>query len=124
IQLATCSYSAYRPGMGAPVRITLGVPRQLPPGRWRWPYLAEAAPRGWYFRAAPEQFDACYASQLNRFAADIETKPAWLAERYPGQPLVACCFERRVSEGDCHRLAFGRWLQDRLGIEVPELDPR
>jgi hypothetical protein len=122
--IATCSYAAYHPAMGAPVRITLGVPRQLPPGRWRWPFLSEAAPKPWYFRSAPEKFDRCYRDQLARFADDIETKLTWLAARYPGQALVCLCYERRVSEGDCHRLLFSRWLQDRLGQEVPELDPR
>jgi hypothetical protein len=110
--------------MGAPVRITLGVPRQLPPGRWRWPFLSEAAPKPWYFRAGPEKFGRYYLAQLERFADDITRKLGWLAERYPGQPIVACCFERRVTEGDCHRLLFGRWLQDRLGQEVRELDRR
>jgi hypothetical protein len=122
--IATCSYGAYDPRMGAGVRITLGVPRQLPPGRFRWPFLSEAAPKPWYFRSAPEKFDRMYRAQLERFADDIETKLGWLAGRYPGQALVACCFERRVSEGDCHRLLLGRWLQDRLGQEVRELDPR
>jgi hypothetical protein len=125
--LATCSFGAYHPRMGAGVRVTLGVPRFPPPpmpGRFRWPYLAEAAPRGWYFRASPQKFERCYLSQLNHFAGDIEMKLGWLAERFPDSPLIACCFERRVSEGECHRLLFGRWLQDRLGTEVPELDPR
>jgi hypothetical protein len=121
-QLATCSYAAYREAMGAGVRITLGVPRQLPPGRFRWPYLSEAAPKPWYFRAAAAKFDRYYLAQLDRFANDIETKLGWIAERYPG-PIVALCFERKVQPGECHRLLFGRWLEQRLGIEVPELDP-
>jgi hypothetical protein len=124
VKIATCSYGAHRPAMGAGVRITLGVPHQLPPGRFRWPFVSELAPRPWYFRAGPEKFASCYLSQLARFADDIEIKLGWLAERYPGQALIACCFERRVSEGECHRLLFSRWLQDRLGIDVPELDPR
>jgi hypothetical protein len=123
--IRTCSYAAWRPEMGQPVRITLGLPRwPHPPGRERWPFLAEAAPAGWYFRSAPEKFARCYVAQLDRLAGDIETKLGWLAERYPGQALFACCFERRVSEGDCHRLLLSRWLHDRLGLDVPELDPR
>lgn len=122
--LATCSYAGWRPEHGTPVRITLGQPRwPSPPGRERWPFLAELAPRGWYFRAGPEKFAACYLSQLNRFAADIETKLGWLAERYDG-PITLCCFERRVQPGDCHRLLAAEWLRDRLGLDVPELDPR
>jgi hypothetical protein len=126
LALATCSFAAYTERMGAGVRITLGVPRWPPPpgGRMRWPYLAEASPRGWYYKAAPEKFTACYLSQLHRFAADIDRKLIWLADRYPGQTLIACCFERRVGPHDCHRLDFGRWYEERTGQPVPELDPR
>jgi hypothetical protein len=120
--LATCSFGAYRPTMGIGVRITLGAPRTLPPGRWRWPYLAELAPRPWYFRAAPEKFGRMYLAQLERFADDILTKLGWLTAEYG--PCTLLCFERRVSgPTDCHRRAAAGWLQDRLGIEIPELDP-
>jgi hypothetical protein len=122
--ISTCSFAAYQPGMGAGVRITLGVPRQLPPGRWRWPYLAELAPRSHYFRAGPEKFAARYVAQLDRLADDIETKLGWLAERYDG-PLVLCCFERRVSgPNDCHRRRWADWWTERTGQPVPELDGR
>jgi hypothetical protein len=112
--------------MGAGVRITLGVPRQLPPGRWRWPHLAEAAPKPWYFRAGPERFTAAYLAQLNRFADDIDRKLAWLADAYPDQPITLLCFDRRVGDGGtfCHRLLFSRWWTERTGQPVPELDPR
>jgi hypothetical protein len=107
--------------MGTGVRITLGVPRQLPPGRFRWPFLAELAPRPWYYRAAPEKFDRYYRAQLDRFAEDILTKITWLTEAFG--PVTLCCFERKVQPGECHRLIAAEWLQNRLGIEVPELDP-
>ncbi len=124
VNLATSSYAAWQPEDGTPVRITLGLPRwPRPPGRERWIYVSEVAPRPWYFRAAPEKFDRMYLSQLDRLAADIETKLAWLAERFDG-PLVLCCFERKVRPGDCHRLLFSRWWTERTGQPVPELDPK
>jgi hypothetical protein len=95
--LATCSFAAYQPRMGTGVRIALGVPRQLPPGRWHWPFVAELAPRPWYFRAAAEKFDRHYLAQLDRLADDIETKLGWLAERYG--PLVLCCFRVQGQRG-------------------------
>jgi len=122
-QLATCSFAAYQPRMGTGVRITLGVPWKLPPGRWHWPYLAELAPRPWYFRAAPEKFDTCYLAQLDKLAEDIDLKLTWLAQRYPGQTLIALCYERRVrGPQDCHRRLWADWHEARTGQHVPELD--
>jgi hypothetical protein len=121
LALATCSFAAYEPRMGMGVRITLSPPQWPPPpgGRARWIYLAELAPRGWYFRSA--RFDQHYIRQLNRFAADIERKLGWLAEAFG--PVTLCCYERRVLPGECHRLIAAEFVSNLLGIEVPELDP-
>jgi hypothetical protein len=122
--LATCSYSAYRQEMGTPVRITLGIPRWPdPPGRQHWIFVSELAPRWAYFHAEPDVFERRYRAQLERHQTDILDKLAWLAGRFG--PLTLCCFERHVSwPADCHRRIAAMWLQDRLGVEVPELDPR
>jgi hypothetical protein len=120
-QFLTCSYSAFRPDMGTPVRITLGGPRQPEPtGRAHWLYVAELAPRGWYFRSA--EFDRHYTAQLDRYAAGIEEKLTRLGEA-TGSPLVLLCFERRIrGPADCHRRSFAQWWQERTGQQVPELD--
>lgn len=126
IQLATCSYAGRREHMGTPVRITLGQPRwPRPPGRERWPFLAELSPRPAYFRRSRETFTAAYLAQLDRLADDIERKFGWLADRFDG-PAVLCCFERGPLTDDnwCHRRLAAAWLSDRLGIEIPELDGR
>jgi hypothetical protein len=125
MQLATCSYAAYKPEFGTPVRITLGSPRRPEPtGREQWLFVAELAPRGWYFKAGPARFDACFTAQLDRHGDLIEEKLGWLADRCD-LPLVLLCYERRVSVSgrDCHRLLVGRWWTARHpGQEVPELD--
>jgi hypothetical protein len=122
--ISTGSYAGWRPEHGTPVRITLGIPRwPRPPGRERWIYLAELAPRPWYFRAAPEKFDRMFRAQMDRLAADIVEKLTWITGKYG--PCSLLCYERRVrGPQDCHRRAAARWLEDRLGIEVPELDGR
>lgn len=108
--------------MGQPVRITLGQPRRPEPtGLERWIFIAELAPRGYYFRAEPTVFDARYAAQLDRFADDIDAKLKILNEAFGRISLL--CYERRVTGRQCHRLAFGRWWEARTGQEVPELDP-
>ncbi len=120
MNLATCSYSAWRAGYGQPIRVTLGKPRwPEPTGRAQWVYFSELAPKPWYWRSA--RFDTYYRRQLDRFAEDIEMKVAWLAERFG--PITLLCYERRVLPGECHRLIAGEWISKRLGIEVPELDP-
>jgi hypothetical protein len=121
LDLSTTSYADWRPAMGTPVRITLGMPRQPPPGRERWIYLAELAPRGWYFRQP--DYARHYLAQLDRHANDIERKLGWLSDQFG--PLVLCCFERRpktrpITAEDCHRRHFAAWWQARTGQPVPE----
>lgn len=121
--ITTGSYAGWRPEHGTPVRVTLGIPRwPRPPGRERWIYLAELAPRPWYFRAAPEKFDRYYLAQLDRLAADIETKLGWLAERFEAVSML--CYERRITgPSSCHRRLWADWHEARTGQHVPELDP-
>lgn len=123
--ITTGSYAGWRPEHGTPVRITLGQPRwPRPPGRERWIYLAELAPRPGYFRAAPEKFDRMFRAQMDRLAADILAKLTWITDEYG--PCSLLCFERRVRPGpqDCHRRIAAEFIENRLGIEVRELDPR
>lgn len=118
--IVTSSYSDWRPRMGVPVRITLGRPRQPhPAGRQQWPFLAELAPAGWYFRAEQEKFGRCYVSQLNRFADDIELKIGWLLDEYGDIALL--CYERPGQF--CHRRLFAAWWQERTGQQIPEGSP-
>ena len=108
--------------MPVPVRITLG--QQVwwtPPGRARWLFLAELAPRRSYFRADAATFDREYLAQLERHAGDIEAKLGWLTGAYGD--ICLCCFERRVrGPADCHRRLFAGWWEQRTGEVVPELD--
>lgn len=118
--ISTSSYAAFRAGRdGTPVRVTLGRPRMPEPaGRRVWIYLAEAAPRGWYFNLGPAGFDRHYLRQLDRLGDCIEVKLGWL----PG-PVCLLCYERRVrGPADCHRRLFADWWTARTGAEVPELD--
>jgi len=103
VTVTTGSYAGWRPDHGAPARITLGLPRWRPPGREQWPYLAELAPRPWYFRAAQEKFDRMYRAQLDRLAGDIERKLGWLSEAYG--PLALLCYERGVRSASASRCA-------------------
>jgi hypothetical protein len=103
-EIATCSYSAFRPQFGTPVRITLGGPRRPEPtGREHWLFVAELAPKGRYFKAPPDVFAREYLAQIERLAENIEAKLGYLTTAFG--PVTLLCYERAVREepGDCHR---------------------
>jgi hypothetical protein len=121
-QLFTCSYAAFKPEMRTPVRITLGGPRRPEPtGRDHWLYVAELAPKGWYFKAPADVFARRCTEQLDRLADDIDAKLAWLTEEFGG-PIVLLCWEKRVRGPEDCRRRWAAWWTERTGIEVPELD--
>jgi hypothetical protein len=131
-QIKTCSYTGYRRDFGTAIRITLGIPRfiHLPDPRYsaysRWPYIEELAPRREYFSAPEAEFDARYLDQLSRSAADIFRKLSWFAAEGMAEhgSIVLLCFEKRINgPHDCHRRLAANWLSERLGIEIPEMDP-
>lgn len=122
MEIATCSYAAFMPTMGTPIRISLGGPRRPEPtGRERWLYVAELAPAGWYLNAGPDDFTRHYTAQLDLKTDDIETKLGLLADEFG--PLVLCCWERQITGPECHRRLFSQWYEARHpGQSVPELD--
>ena len=121
--LATCSYYEFRPSMGQPVRISLGIPRfkiswELP-SRCLW----ELTPRGRYFHAEPAEFARQYLAQLDRYGTarlhEIFTALA------TGNPLILLCFETNVRSGaDCHRRLFAEWWLEQTGEAIPEIEER
>lgn len=119
--LATCSFYEFRPDMGQPVRISLGVPKfRL---SWRLPSvrLEELTPRGWYFRAPPEVFARKFLEQLDQVGVD-RLRGIFEDTLEGDGPLVLLCFERDVRSGnDCHRRRFADWWQKNTGEFVPEL---
>lgn len=126
-KLVTCSYAAYRRDMGTAVRITLSAPRyiKLPDPRYSkyryWPYLAELAPRRDYFNAPEAEFDRRYLQQLDQLAADIYRKLTWIEPE--SGALALLCFEKQISgPHDCHRRLAANWLEERLGVEIREMD--
>jgi hypothetical protein len=124
--IVTCSWSAYRREMGACVRISLGVPRvKLPDPRYteraHYLYVAELAPRRAYWNAPPDEFDRCYLEQLGQLADSIDAKLSAIPPEHGALALL--CWERRITGPECHRRLAAAWLEQRYGIEVPELDP-
>ena len=124
--LYTCSYSAWRPEHGLPVRTSLGKPKWLPEAA-SWPLLWEITPRGHYFKAPTEVYDAEYLAQLERYGARRiarrlgEIARSGFAE--PAERLVLLCFESpETAEWACHRRTFAAWWLRQTGERVEELD--
>lgn len=119
VQLATCSWRAYRPEMGVAVRITLG----RPPHWFKHPHeeVRLLAPPPAVFRLeSDEAFTEGYERHLERVGVDrLRVEFRELSERHEGRRLVLCCFEARVEE--CHRGQFARYWEAQTGEAVPEL---
>jgi len=91
------------------VAISQGVPRWYKGRR----YMTLAPPR-WFLNAKdPELFDREYRKQLD--ALDAQQVAGDL-----GPDAILLCWESFNVR--CHRRLVAEWLEERLGIIVPELD--
>jgi hypothetical protein len=95
--LHTCSYRAWRPELGQPVRTSLGKPKWLLPEAASWPVLWEATPRSDYFDASAAEFDRRYIGQLERYGARrIARRLGEIAHQTGAGVLLLCCFRGRA----------------------------
>lgn len=123
--IATCSYSRWSPEVGVPLVTSIGQPKWEP-----WPtahQIDDLKPFGIFRRMDDKPLEeriAAYHSRLDGRRGQIEKRFADLAERYPGQPLVVCCWCNLLAEDvgrrGCHRRWFAEWMLDRFGLAVPE----
>lgn len=123
LDLVTCSYSAYRPEMGLPVAISVGLPKWF-----KFPYhvVKPLAPYGIFNNEAMKEAGrgarhAAYKQRLDIQQTDM-FKQLWdLTEMYPDVPLVMMCYEN-VHKGEvCHRRWAADWFLSEHGIIVPEV---
>jgi len=118
----TCSYRAWRPELGQPVRTSLGKPKWLLPEAASWPLLWEATPRGWYLRAHPEAYEDAYLDQLERYGPKrIARRMADITRQTGAATLVLCCFEADPER--CHRALFAAWWLLATGERITEVQP-
>jgi hypothetical protein len=121
--LATCTYQEFRPDMGHPVRTTVGAPRfQL--GYALVGHATLLTPRRAMLGLSYEAYKPRYLRLLDSAGIDaIRAELDEIADGLAGgRPLVLLCFDRLDRAGSwCHRSMAAAWLQERTGIEVPEL---
>lgn len=122
VELATCSYSEFRPDMGLGVRISLGTPRWIKRAE-PWPYVPELAPGRSYLNVADESvFLDRYLTQMrSNGVAAIRARFDHLAGQHDAQRLVLLCFEKLSTGKTCHRRYFASWWHTETGQQVPEL---
>jgi len=119
MKFATCSWRAYRPEMGVPVRITLGRPPRW--FRHEHEEIRLLAPPPTVFRLRDDAaFEAAYGRHLEAVGTErLVRRFRDLSEKHDGRRLVLLCFEADVAQ--CHRGQFGTWWWSKTGQEVPEL---
>lgn len=129
IEIATCSYSQYKPEMGLPVRTSVG------PSKWpRFdfiPHWTNVTPLPYTLRLPKPRYEEIYMKMLDDHGLEVLTEDLeWIQdswyEEYPDSPihprLVFMCFENLGTPGKwCHRQMFATWWETHTGQEVREL---
>lgn len=123
VELATSSYRQFRPGMGVPVRITLGKPRFRLGYEYEEIRLLAPPPRVFALRDEAE-FKAAYRQHLDAVGMErLRRVFERVGGEHSGQRLVLLCFENVLAGESCHRRMFAQWWKEQTGQDVPELDP-
>lgn len=127
-RLATCSYRAFRPAMGVPVRTSIGGYRARLAGDVPQEYVKALTPFGVfgvYGDPAAPRWEAAYRDRLERNAEGLAADLDRLTAAHPGRALVLLCFEdvHGATRNVCHRTMAARWLAEVWGLDVPELSP-
>jgi hypothetical protein len=116
-QIMTASWFAKLPPGAAPVGISRGVPRS----KAGYQRLHELEPGPWFRSVSPEQYLTRYRQILDRL------DPGVIRDQlldYGDVPVMLCWEAARDCHAGskwCHRHLVAQWLEDRLGIEVPEV---
>lgn len=126
LRLATCSYRAFTPEMGFPLRTSVGFARGF---KHDHEFVSELAPYGLLKINDRAEFAPKYAARVASKGPEMLAKLVRIQQAHPGETLVICCFEDVHQDGVwCHRQVAAEWFRDQLGLELPELstpgDPR
>ena len=62
-----------------------------------------------------------YERRLDERSDEVVALLARLAVEHPGEQLCLLCFEDVHAGQECHRRWLAEWIEDRFGIDVPEL---
>jgi hypothetical protein len=109
---------------GLKIRTTVGYPRFLKLRYQLDGFLRELAPFGIFGKdLSSEEFTAAYFERLDGIGADvISDRLEELRTASPSRRVVALCYEP-IGQF-CHRRLAAAWLEQHLGLVVPELQPQ
>ena len=116
-QIRTASWRVALCGSADPIGISRGTPR----GASGYRRLRMLEPGNWFRSVSPARFLDLYSEILDRL------EPAEIYNRLIGlgDHPVLLCWEKasdcHSGTALCHRHLVAQWLEDRLGIEVPEV---
>ena len=120
LDIATCSYSAYRRPMGVPIITSLGTPKWWEDARIVAKSVQPFGVFGKYTGFI--EYRTAYEDRLNSLRHKLEAEFNELGQNYPQQTLVMLCFcDVRKPDGWCHRTMAAKWLEANFGLVVPEL---
>jgi hypothetical protein len=117
-QIMTASWFSKLPSEATPVGISRGVPR----GKAGYQRLRDLQPGPWFKSVTPERYLALYSEILARL------DPVAVRDHLFGlgdSPVMLCWEKAHDCDSGkvwCHRHLAAQWLEDRLGIEVQEVD--
>ena len=102
--------------MGVPVAITVGLPKWWPHGLVEW---RTVAPFGLLEIQDEGEFRKAYRARLHRLTPKVLAELHELVGAYAPAPIVLLCYE---PPGEfCHRRLLAEWIEQHLGMEIPEL---
>lgn len=127
LEVATCSYSEFRPEMGYPIRTSRGAPKWF-----THPYMSweNAFPTYAMLKLPFEQYQPRYLQLLEKHGPEkLLGDLQFMSEEYARvnggevRPLVLLCYEKLSKGPDtwCHRTQLADWLTRRCGLHIEEL---
>ena len=115
--ISTASWRAALPALATRIGVSSGTPR----GTGGYRRLRALEPGPWFRSVTPARYLELYTEILSRLdPAEIHDRLITLSDN----PVLLCwetasdCHSGRTF---CHRHLVAQWLEDRLGIDVPEV---
>lgn len=114
--MLTASWFTHKgPGL---IGISRGVPRRTPAG---YRLFKQLAPGSWFNSVDKIRYEALYYGEVLGRLDPKETWEKLHALVAPHEPILLC-YERPpfTAENWCHRRMAAEWLQQAIGVEIPE----
>lgn len=102
----------------------ISIARWAPKSDRGLPAIRDLAPGDWFKSVDEDEYRGRYMAQLDALdPAEVCRRIEAIAD---GRPAALLCWERPADTQFCHRAFVSCWLQDTLGLRMPEFgcDPK